>query len=348
MGRGSPALTTLGLDLHEEELYRLLVDRPGLTLAQCGELVSKETAAVFPELPRRLVARGLLIEDEPGPTYRASPPALALGPLVAARLEELAQVRTAVATLSDHFRASHTAPPGSPVEVVLGREAVAHRFLQLQLAARSEILGMMPVLGDSAVVASDENTAEADAIRRGVRYHVVIPRDWLEQPDAERQTRWALEAGQRITVVERIPVQAVIADRTMAMVPLSSGATASEPAVTIVHESGLVQALAALFDLVAAGGWPLVAAGRAPDDGGDGSGAGQLDEVDRRVLALLQAGQTDTGVARHTGTSLRSLQRRVHRLMTLAGATSRFQLGCHAVRHGWLPPDPDEPGPPQG
>ncbi|WP_114905441.1 helix-turn-helix transcriptional regulator [Ornithinimicrobium murale] len=340
MSGENQALTPLGLDEHEEELYRLLVDRPGLTLAQCEGLVDASTAAAFPGLAERLVARGLLIQEEPGPTFRASPPALALGPLVAARQEELQQVKATVATLADHFRASHTVPPGSPVEVVLGREAVAHRFLQLQLAARREILGMMPVLGDSAVVASDENTAEADAIRRGVRYHVVIPRDWLEQPAAERQTQWALDAGQRITVVDQIPVQAVIADRAMAMVPLSSGGAASEPAVTIVHESGLVQALAALFDLVAAGGWPLVAAGT--HHGAGAEAAPRLDEVDQKVLALLQAGQTDTGIARHTGTSLRSLQRRIHRLMSLAGANSRFQLGCHAVRSGWLPPDEDE------
>ena len=47
-------------------------------------------------------------------------------------------------------------------------------------------------------------------------------------------------------------------------------------------------------------------------------------------------GLTDEAVAAHLGTSLRTVQRRVRRLMELTGGRTRMQLGFHVARLGWL------------
>ncbi|OKI64354.1 hypothetical protein [Micromonospora sp. CB01531] len=60
------------------------------------------------------------------------------------------------------------------------------------------------------------------------------------------------------------------------------------------------------------------------------------DPADREVLMLLLAGYTDAAVAARLGIGLRTMQRRVRRLMDLAGADSRVLLGWHARDRGWL------------
>lgn len=60
------------------------------------------------------------------------------------------------------------------------------------------------------------------------------------------------------------------------------------------------------------------------------------DPADRKVLMLLLAGYTDAAVAARLGISLRTMQRRVRRLMDLAGTESRVLLGWHARDRGWL------------
>jgi len=101
------------------------------------------------------------------------------------------------------------------------------------------------------------------------------------------------------------------------------------PGAVLVHPSGLLTGLAALFELVwerAAPFAPTPPRDCAPDP---------LGEDGRRLLAMLGAGLTDAAMARQLGTSLRTVQRRIRELMDLAGATTRFQLGQRAERLGW-------------
>ena len=61
-----------------------------------------------------------------------------------------------------------------------------------------------------------------------------------------------------------------------------------------------------------------------------------LDADTQRVLTYLAAGATDAGVARHTGQSVRTVERRTKRILTQLGATTRFQAGVQAARRGWI------------
>ncbi|MCC3651053.1 hypothetical protein LIX60_06110 [Streptomyces sp. S07_1.15] len=59
------------------------------------------------------------------------------------------------------------------------------------------------------------------------------------------------------------------------------------------------------------------------------------DAVDLRILSLLLAGLTDASAAKQLDLGLRTVQRRVKRLMEIAGVSTRLQLGWYACEHGW-------------
>ncbi len=58
------------------------------------------------------------------------------------------------------------------------------------------------------------------------------------------------------------------------------------------------------------------------------------DDEDEQLLDLLARGFKDEAIARYLGWSLRTVRRRVARLMEELGARTRFQLGAQAVRSG--------------
>ena len=96
--------------------------------------------------------------------------------------------------------------------------------------------------------------------------------------------------------------------------------------IQTLEPGGLVQ----LFELLWAQATPIVAAVDSPDD-------------DRELAALLASGAKDDVVARHLGTSSRTLSRRIAELMDRLHVRTRFQAGVQAVRLGWLP-GPETPG----
>ena len=347
-------LRVLGLADDEDTVYRALVARPGVGAADLARALAESAAgpqpgaAAGPVWTERRVAavlRGLcraglaVAEDGPEgePSHRATPPELALEPLITARRDDLRQAEAVVARLAGEYRAAHTVRPGAPVEVVRGREAVRHRFLQLQLAAQREVLGFAPYRGQRHVVSAEENSAEAEAMRRGVCYRVVVERASLDHGDLLAE---ALGVGQEITVVDSLPVQLVIADGRIGMVPLTPIVDGADPGAVIIHEGGLLEALVALFHAYRKQGWRLVG----PEQARPGAEpAEEPDEVDRSILGLLNIGLTDASIARQLGLGYRTVQRRISRLMDMAGAQTRFQLGSRASHVGWLGAVEDRP-----
>lgn len=95
----------------------------------------------------------------------------------------------------------------------------------------------------------------------------------------------------------------------------------------------LVEGLVSLFELLWERSVPLVPV----HDDTDVAEAG-LPASDIRLLGLLFAGLTDAAIARRLSTSVRTVQRRLTRLMERAGVGNRAQLAWHAARGGWLTP----------
>ncbi|MGW5847693.1 helix-turn-helix domain-containing protein [Streptomyces sp. NPDC055254] len=322
-------LGAIGLDEGQESAYRTLV---ALGAAEVPDLAHRLTLPV-PQTERalrHLERHGLAARSSARPgRWVAAPPGVALGALLTRQRHELEQAERAAALLAQEYRAEASEPAVHDlVEVVQGAGAVAHRFHQLQLGAAKEVCAL--VSGRPQVVPGTDNEAEDRAAGRGVEYRVVIERDVLTLPSGIREASTALARGERVRVTGQVPSKLVIADRTLAMVPLTS--RGAEPAALVVHASGLLESLLGLFEAVWRESLPLRlgAAGTAEESGGT------PDATDLEILSLLLAGMTDTSVAKHLELGLRTVQRRVKGLMELSGVTTRLQLGWHAYERGWV------------
>ncbi|MEU8542138.1 helix-turn-helix domain-containing protein [Streptomyces sp. NPDC048717] len=323
-------LGAIGLDERQESAYRALV---ALGAAEVSDLAHR---LALPELDtertlRHLESQGLAAQSSARVSrWVAAPPGMALGALLTQQRHDLEQAERAAALLAREYRTEATEPAVHDlVEVVTGASAVTHRFLQLQLGATDEVCAL--VTGNPIAVSGVDNEAEARASGRGVRYRVVVERDVLTQPNGLVELSAALGRHEEIRVVDRVPTKLVVADRTLAMIPLSG--RNAEPAALVVHASGLLESLTGLFESVWREALPLrLGAGARPVE----EAAPGPDPVDLEVLSLLLAGMTDATVAKQLDLGLRTVQRRVKGLMELAGVTTRLQLGWYAYEKGWV------------
>ncbi|MEU3830088.1 helix-turn-helix transcriptional regulator [Streptomyces sp. SID161] len=322
-------LAAIGLDETHEAAYRALVSVGAADVADLARrltLPEQDTERAL----RRLERHGLAAQSSARPgRWVAAPPGVALGALLTQQRHELEKAELAAALLAEEYRAVAAEPAVHDlVEVVTGASAVAQRFLQLQLGAAEEVCAL--VTGNPVVVSGMENEAEEQAAVRGVRYRVVVERAVLDLPHGLTELTAALGRDEQVRVVDRVPTKLVVADRSLAMVPLTS--RTAEPAALVVHSSGLLELLAGLFEAVWREALPLrVGASGVTEEEPDGP-----DATDLEVLSLLLAGLTDASVAKQLDVGLRTVQRRVRRLMELAGVTTRMQLGWHAWERGWV------------
>ena len=318
----------LGLSPDESLAYRDLV---GIASSSGEELAGR--LAVSPadaeRMLRALEVHGLVARSgNDSRRYVAEPPSIALGALLARRQDEVRLAELELGRLDEVYRnASEGRGPTDVIDVVRGADAVRQRFEQVQLGAREEVLAFVkpPV----AVTTAKDNTAEDQAVARGVQYRIVIDRAMLDAEEAMvQQASDAARAGERVRVSDSVPLKLVVIDRRLAYLPIASEPGRAAAGALLVHESGLLDALVALFEAVWERATPLVSS---PDQVPEGA-AKDLDEVDAQVLSLLLAGLTDQAVASHLDLSLRTVQRRVRTLMDWAGVETRVQLGWQAAR----------------
>jgi sugar-specific transcriptional regulator TrmB len=322
-------LGAIGLDERHESAYRALVsvgaaDVPDL--ARRLALGEQDTERAL----RRLERHGLAAQSSGRPgRWVAAPPGVALGALLTRQRHELEQAELTAALLAEEYRAAAAEPSVHDlVEVVTGAAAVSQRFLQIQLGATDEVCAL--VTGTPVAVTGVDNDAEEQAAARGVRYRVVLERAVLDQPGGVTELTAALGRDEQVRVVDEVPTKLVVADGSLALVPLT--VRSAEPAALVVHASGLLELLSGLFESVWRQALPLRLGERGvTEEGPDGP-----DATDLEILSLLLAGLTDASVAKQLGVGLRTVQRRVRRLMELAGVTTRLQLGWHAHERGWV------------
>lgn len=326
-------LSALGLDEVQESAYRTLVVLGAAEVPDIADRLTLPQAEALRVL-HRLERQGLAARSSARPgRWVAAPPAAALGALLARQRRELEQAERAAVRLAEEYRTGGTEPDVHDlVEVVTGASAVAHRFLQLRLSAAEEVCTLVTGPADAlaGLPGGDREPGER-VVSRGARHRVVIERAVLARPSGVMGLSAALGRDEQVRVVDAVPTQLVVADRGLAMIPLTG--RSSEPAALVVHASGLLESLVGLFEGIWRSALPL----RLGSDGlprpaePDGP-----DDTDLEILSLLLAGLTDASVAKQLDLGLRTVQRRVKRLMELTGVTTRLQLGWHTYELGWV------------
>ena len=129
---------------------------------------------------------GLLARQAAAPDrVVASPPSLALRPMLLERERRLTEAHEALVQLSELYRrgAVQREVP-DVVDVVLGPDAVRQRLGQLQAAAERRVDAF--VLREVALLDGSENTEEDRALARGVQYRVVVEASGARAPGLPR------------------------------------------------------------------------------------------------------------------------------------------------------------------
>ncbi|MGA8117208.1 MAG: LuxR C-terminal-related transcriptional regulator [Actinocatenispora sp.] len=307
----------LGLSAEAEALYLDLLDQPGTVPAAL--VTADRSADAVGAAVSELRELGLLLPD---PRCTAVAPDLAVELLARRQEERLRRARAAVEPLLTRYRR----PDGrtDPIEMISGTEQVALRYEQLLRCARHEILGFDK---PPYVRPVRDLAMELAGLDRRVRFRAVYARPSLAVPGRLSDVDTLRTAGEQARILPDVPFKLLIVDRRWAMVPESEGSE-SERAI-VVRPCSLFDALLATFDMCWARAVPFGGAETSDDDT-------SLSESDRQMLSLLATGLTDERVAAHLGLGLRTVQRRVRKLMDRLGAGNRFQAGLQAARGGLL------------
>ncbi|WP_405103241.1 helix-turn-helix domain-containing protein [Micromonospora sp. NBC_01412] len=163
-------------------------------------------------------------------------------------------------------------------------------------------------------------------------YRYVYERSAFDDSRVSEEIIGLLKSGYEIRIADALPNKMIVIDRHAVLLPMRADQTSMHPGFLLIRGESLVRMLVDLFERVWAAATPLrvTAAGLA-------DGAQAMDEVDVLLLTLLLSGLPDKTVAGRLGTSERTVQRRLRRLMKLTGANSRMQLGWYAARSGLIP-----------
>lgn len=320
------------LDAREEQAYRMLV---GLSVARATELaeVAELPQQEVDELLVRLQAKGL-VAVLPGddPVFRPLPPDVALGTTLLRRQESLESARKTVASLSEEFRASASRRDAHHlVEVIVGADALRDRLRDLQESAREEILWFCRA--NPLAMQGAENTEEYGALSRGVRYRAIYERALLETPGELDTIAEGIGWGEEARTLPTLPVRLAIVDRATAICPLvrDDEQAIGEPTAAIIGRGQLLDALLALFESHWEAATPVKLQPDEAEEGGEG-----LDGSERFLLSLMVAGVPDKSIASQLGISRRTVQRRLDRMMALAGVDTRTGLAFQAAKRKWL------------
>jgi sugar-specific transcriptional regulator TrmB/DNA-binding CsgD family transcriptional regulator len=324
MGKAT-VLDALGLDEAHTAVYRCVLQRPSSSAVEVAEALSMSLPRVVPmmsELERLgLLARQAARSDR----FVASPPTMALRPLLLERERGLTRAHEALVELSDLYRrAAEQRSIADVVDVVLGDDAVRQRVAQLQAATTTQVRVL--VLNEIALLSGEENVEEDRALARGVRYRVIVESAVLERPGFLAAAREMSQIGEEVRVLPTLPTRMFISDDQMALVPMHSHGQDGGFGALLIHPSGLLDLVISIFEEYWRSATQFLPVAAAPT----------TEDIDRDLLRLLLLGVTDAAAASQLGISLRTVQRRVSDLMEVAGVTTRMQLGAEAVRRAWV------------
>lgn len=318
-------LEALGLDADDIDVYRAVLQRPSSSVQEVADELALTAARV-----RRVIAKleklGLLArQGSEADRIVASPPAMALRPLLLDRERGLTRAQEALVELSDLYRrAAEERSAADVVDVVVGDDAVRQRVAQLQASATRQVRAL--VLSEIALVAPEENVEEERALQRGVHYRVIVESGVLERPGFLAVAREGAAYGEEVRVLPTLPTRMFIADDDIALLPMHATGDRGFGAL-LVHPSGLLDLVMAIFEEY----WLSATRFLSLDDARSSG-----DQLDRDLLGLLLLGLTDSAAAAQLGVSLRTVQRRIADLMDQAGVATRIQLGAEAVRRQWV------------
>ncbi|SDI71630.1 regulatory protein, luxR family [Actinokineospora alba] len=316
-------LEPVGLGQVESEAYLALLELGRADSDEVGGRISRPAAETTACL-RRLVVAGLAFQIGFEPAqFTPVAPEVAVAALVDRRRGELTQLQVRIEELAARRRSVGTGTR-NPVELVEGEGAVVAVLAKLQLEATDEVLiiDSPPYLGGQA----GPNVIQLDRMAEGVAFRVVYSPESLATPTQVEQMHDCVRGGEQARILAGAKPKLVIADRRVAVLPVSFDPADAVRRLVIRSES-MLAALCSHFEALWESAGPISL--DIPDEDG-------VTARDKEMMALLAAGMKDIAIARTIGVTDRTVGRRVTELMRVLGAETRFQAGVLAARRGWL------------
>jgi DNA-binding CsgD family transcriptional regulator/sugar-specific transcriptional regulator TrmB len=323
-------LGELGLTEEASAVYRLMLREPSLSV---------DAIATHLQVPERNVRKALDLlaelhllatpaDGDRRPT--AIRPEIGLTQLLSRAEDELRrqqmrlqEARDAIAAIAAEVGTGRDARDTIRHE---GVEAVRVRLKTLSEHGRYEVCSFSPGGAHKPDAMAESKPLNQLALERGVAIRAVYQDAYRNDADTVAYAQWMTDLGGQIRTVPTVPMQLVIVDREIAIVPISP----SDPRVgaTEIHNHGIVAAIIALFEHVWLSGTTLGHATTPPGDGPT--------PLEVEVLRSLADGATDETIARRLGVSVRTLRRTIADLIERLHATSRFEAGVKAAHLGWV------------
>lgn len=327
-------LEALGVAEFDELVYRSLLRQPAVSAAELASGMATSATRVRNSLDR-LAALGLASKIAPR-QWQPVAPRNGLAALLQQRqarvqAESKALDEAAEALSQDYLAGEMRRDQSGLVEVITGSEHIHRASLDLWHAATEEILIFDKPPYAAAEGRYDEVANERPLLERGVRLRGIYQLDVLETNGHMKIAASLAGLGELARVLPELPIKLHIYDRRVALVPLTTDTHAGQSRA-IVHQSGLLNALIALFEAYWERAHPVF--GSATD--GFETVSDGLPEDEEEVLRMLAAGMKDESIARELGASRRTASRRTERILERLHASSRFQAGVEAARRGWV------------
>ena len=323
-------LQALGVTESEERTYRALLRAPGGTALEVAAALDRPVADAKPDL-RRLEDLGMVTRLTGTPVrFTPTRPDIAVEVLVAERQRELVAAQAAAQSLMQEMAPRDRRAPEELVEIVHGKQAVGHRYSQMESTVIKELLVLdRPPYNR---LPSGPNEPELAMLARGITVRGIYAPEGLELPGRMAELAELAEAGEESRVSPLVPRKLAIADRSTALLPLSTEQVTDQ--ALVVRGPTLIDALVALFDVL----WQLAIPLADVDlDNPDAPLVGPaLNDTQQRLLSLLAVGLSDRAIARELAVSPRTLSRQLALLTESLGVKSRFQAGMQAVKRGLL------------
>jgi DNA-binding CsgD family transcriptional regulator len=324
----SAHLSVFAISGDAEELYRRILrsgpSRLAPFAAELGWSLSLATEAL-----ESLIAAGLVRETADG-LVMVEHPRSALERLVGneeakldLRRRELADARASIGKFTAEHRATGssgwavTQPAWETVSAPMADNMVEHTLRSTSGPVRTSIRRLEAGFG------MDTEAARAGraALEGGRERKAIYPLGALEDPAGRRWAQSWAGIGEQQRFSQAPPSEFGIYGGEVVLAVARWRATASD--YVIIRDPMLISAFTALFDYAWALSIPMP--GTRPDIA-----------ADQQLLSLLASGFKDEAIARHLGWGVRTVRRRVARMMDELGADTRFQLGAAVSSRGML------------
>lgn len=324
-------LEFFGLDTTAESVYRLMLAKPSLGVAELAEELAVEQGQVRATLNELFELSLIRQSVEREGHLRAVSPGLGLQSLLAKQQTELDRLtqritdgRAAITAIVTEF-ADRNSQCSADTEQVLGMDAILQRLEELSDSAHAELLSIMPgVQAPHAMEMARRNNTEL--LARKVTIRTAMQEAARNDKGTLAYAQSLTNAGAEVRAAPLLPPRMLIFDRSTAIVPVDPADTTR--GVLQLTGPGVVAALVTLYELVWAAAVPFGASAARDRQG--------VTPQEKELLQLLGQGHTDDSAAKRLGISERTCRRMMADLMERLGARSRFEAGLLAAREGWL------------